>query len=228
MTLEEFQTQLELERQWREDEIRFFHNLQAKFPVTADRERLRRSIVGLLYAHIEGYVYFAFSLYVEAINNQNLKCKEVKPAIAAASLNAEFVALKNPEKKSTLFKRDLPDDTKLHQVCREINFLESISGIQDKKVKIPHGFINTENNIGPNVLRKLLYQIGLEHKGLDEISKDLNRLRRIRNDIAHGKSKEGIDDKHYIAFKECYETIFNRLSNLMIKSYANKEYLLAS
>ena len=208
MTLEEFQTQLELEKQWREDDLRFLHNLQARFENINDRERLRRSIVGMFYAHIEGFVYFSFDLYVTSINEMNLKCKEVKPAIAVASLNKEFVALKNADKKNPIFKRTLPDDTKLHQTCREIDFLENLNEIQDKKVKIPKGYINTENNVGPNVLRKLLYQMGLDHRDLDGISAELSRLLSIRNDIAHGKSKRGINDQDYNSIKECFNTIF--------------------
>lgn len=228
MTLEEFQTELELEKQWREDDIRFFHNLQATLEKIEDRERLRRSIVGMLYAHIEGFVYFSFNLYLNSINELELQCKDVKPAIAAASLNKEFVALKNPEKKNPIFKRQLPNDTKLHQTCREIDFLENFYTIQEQKVKIPRDYINTENNIGPNVLRKLLYQMGLDYNDLDGISTELSQLLNIRNDIAHGKSRTGIEDRDYNKFKDCFNTIFSRLSNLLVNSFSNQDFLLAS
>ncbi len=226
MNIEEFQAELELEREWREDDIRFFHNLQARLENAGDRQRLRRSIIGMFYAHIEGFVYFSFDLYANSINRLELKCSDVKPAIAAASLSAEFLALKNSDKKNPIFKRELPEDRKLHQICREIDFLDQIREVNAKKVKIPKNYINTENNVGPTVLRKLLYQMGLDHKDLDEVSTDLLRLLNIRNDIAHGKRKDGIEDDDYIKFKDCFNTIFSRISNLLVKAFSDKDYLI--
>lgn len=228
MTLEEFQTELELERAWREEDIRFFHNLQAKLDIATDRKRLRRSIVGMQYAHIEGFVYFCFSRYAESINEQNLKCKDVKPEIAAASMHKIFTMLRRGEKKSPLFKRALPDDSKLHQTCREIDFLENMQQVSNTNVKIPTDFINTENNVGPDVLKKLLYQMGLNHTDLDDIGPDLLKLLNIRNKIAHGKCKKGISDEDYEKYKNCFNAIISKLSNLIVQAVSNQEYLLAS
>lgn len=225
MTLEEFQASIEMEKAWREDDIRFYNNLQAKLDVS-ERNRLRRSIICMFYAHIEGFVYYSFLLYVESINNLGLKCKQVNPAIAAASLNEEFVALKNPDKKSALFKRVFPDDTKLHRSCREMDFVEQVFAIQNKIVRIPKKYIDTESNIGPDVLRKLLYQLGLDYNNSDLIRSDLNQLRIERNNIAHGKSQAGIEDGDYKRFKDCFYNIFSRLSNIIVMAYANKDYMI--
>ncbi|TBT44310.1 hypothetical protein D5E79_08560 [Vibrio parahaemolyticus] len=103
MNIEEFQAELELEREWREDDIRFFHNLQARLERASDRERLRRSIIGMFYAHIEGFVYFSFDLYASSINRLELKCSDVKPAIAAASLSAEFFGFEKLRQKESNF-----------------------------------------------------------------------------------------------------------------------------
>lgn len=226
MILEEFQAELELDRTWREEDIRFLHNLQARLPNVDDKERFRRSIVGMFYAHIEGYVYFSFNLYASSINELNLKCRDVKPVLMAATLSKEFEALKNPDKKNPLFKREFPEDKKLHQTCRQIDFLEQLAVIQDRDVKIPRDYINTENNVGPDVLRKLLYQMGLEHNDLDSIKVSLHKLLNIRNDIAHGKYKDGIPDADYESFKECFNTIFTRISNLLMNSLSNEDFRL--
>ena len=226
MTLEEFQAQLEDEKSWREEDIRFYNNLQARLNNDNDRFRLRRSIVCMFYAHIEGFVYSSFSLYAESINSLGLKCKEVKPAIAAATLSDEFLALKNPAKKSTLFKRALPDDAKLHRICRETEFIEHSLLLQERIVKIPKKYINTESNVGSDVLRKLLYQMGLNHEDSEIIRSELNQLLVIRNDIAHGKSKEGINNVQYERFKECFYEILSRLSNLIVRSFINKDFMM--
>ncbi|SKC34431.1 hypothetical protein CZ809_04051 [Photobacterium piscicola] len=225
MTLEELIIRLETEKEWREKDIRFFHNLQEKMEKQNDKERLRRSIIGMFYAHIEGFVGFSFNLYAESINDLNLKCKDVKPAIAVATLNNEFIALKNKDRKNDLFKRPFPDDTKLHQRCREMDFYSSFNDVQNKKVKIPRGYISTESNIGPDVLRKILYQMGMDHNILKEIDNDLLSLLNKRNDISHGKNKDGVKDDDYNKSKECYTLIFNRISTLITNSFSNECFL---
>ncbi len=122
MSLESFQEQLEVERTWREDEIRFLDNLQREYD-EEKRFKFRRSIMCLYYAHIEGFVQFAFSLYVDEINKQELKCSEVKPVIAAATLHNEFMALQNKDKKSKIFKKTLPDETHIHRLSSRWSLL---------------------------------------------------------------------------------------------------------
>lgn len=224
MNLEEFQASIEFDKSWREDEIRFYNNIQSSFELE-QRMLFRKSIICILYAHIEGFVHFSFSLYVESINGLNLKCKEVHCAIAAAALNEEFSAMKNPEKKNPLFSRTLPDDTKLHRMCREIEFIEKSLLVQEKSVRIPKKYINTESNIGPDVLKKLLYQVGLNFDDFEDIKNDLNKLLTARNNVAHGKHKEGVKDSDYDLYKRCFQHIFSKLSNVIVMAYANKKYL---
>ncbi len=57
MTLEYFSEQLEAEREWREAEIRFLDNNQRALDYDG-RKKIRRSILCLIYAHIEGFVKF--------------------------------------------------------------------------------------------------------------------------------------------------------------------------
>jgi hypothetical protein len=59
-----------------------------------DRKRLRKALVVMLYAHFEGTCRTILCLYVDFINNQNLKIGVVGSA-AAASLSDFFKALKN-------------------------------------------------------------------------------------------------------------------------------------
>jgi len=227
MNLNEFQASIEIEKAWREEDIRFYNNLMAKLD-TSEQLRMRKSIICILYAHIEGFVYYTLSLYIESINNLDLKCKDVKPAIAAAALSDAFTALKNPDRKNDLFKRKFPDDTKLHRICREMEFIENSLSIQNKTVRIPKKFINTESNVGPDILRKLLYQLGLNYVDFENLKDDLNQLLVSRNNVAHGKIKDGISEIDYQRYKDCFHQIFSRLSNLMVMAYANRDYLISS
>jgi hypothetical protein len=228
MSLENFQLQIESEREWREAELRFLDNTQRSIEDEVDRKRIRRSILCLIYAHIEGFVQFSFSLYIDEINKIGLKCSEVKPVIAAATLHQEFIALHNKDKKSYIFRKTLPEETHLHKLHRQVEFLENITQIQNQKVTIPEGYVNTENNIGQQVLEKLLFQVGLEYKDLREIYSPLNRLLNVRNDISHGKRRQGIEDDEYRQFVNCCNSIISAVSRRLTTAYGSNEFLVAS
>ncbi len=225
MSLEYFQLQIESEREWREDEIRFLDNTQREIERDEDRKKIRRSILCLIYAHIEGFVQFAFSLYIDEINKKGLKCSDVKPVIAAATLHREFIALNNRDKKSPIFRRTLPEDIALHKLSRQVEFVENIILIQNHPVTIPEGYVNTENNVGQQVLEKLLFQVGLEYRDLKDIYSPLNRLLNARNDISHGKRKQGIEDKEYQEFVGCCKSIISGISRRLTTAYGRNEYL---
>lgn len=227
MSLENFQLQIESEREWREEELRFLENTQRTIADDNDRKRIRRSILCLIYAHIEGFVQFSFSLYIDEINKLELRCSQVKPVIAAATLHREFIALQNKDKKSAIFRKTLPDDAHLHKLFRQTEFVENISDIQNHSVSIPEGYVNTENNIGQQVLEKLLYQVGLEYKDLKDIYSPLNRLLNVRNDISHGKRKKGIDDKEYQEFITCCKSVISGVSRRLTTAYGRNEFLIS-
>ncbi|MBU2065028.1 MAG: hypothetical protein KJ884_06180 [Gammaproteobacteria bacterium] len=224
MSLAIFQEQLELEREWREAEIRFLNNLQGSMS-ELDRPKIRRSIVCLLYAHIEGFVRFAFSLYVDQVNRKGLTCKDVSPAIAAAAFSKELKALKDVNSKSTFFINSLPDDKHLHGFAREVDFISRISSFYDHPVVISDGYVNTENNVGREVIEKMLFQVGLEYTDLRDTYSPLNRLLNVRNDIAHGKRKQGINDEDYNIFLNCCHSVMDTISRRLTNSFGEEKYL---
>ena len=228
MSLEYFQEQIEAEREWREAEIRFLDNNQRKLVRQEERLKLRRSILCLIYAHIEGFVKFAFTLYIDEINKKGLTCSSVKPAIAAAALHKEFQALNNKDKKSTIFRKKLPNDTHLHRLSREIEFVENIGEFHSHPVLIPEDVVNTEDNVGQEILEKLLYKVGLQHEDLKDIYAPLHRLLNVRNDISHGKRKLGIDDNDYQEFIACAKSVISSVSRRLTTAYGRNEYMLAS
>ena len=87
MSILELRGELEAEMAWRHDEIRFFQNQGADLDDEHQQEQYRRALILLLYAHFEGFCKFALTLYVNAVNQQGIKCAEANHAIAAASLS---------------------------------------------------------------------------------------------------------------------------------------------
>nr|VFK26925.1 MAG: hypothetical protein BECKMB1821G_GA0114241_102412 [Candidatus Kentron sp. MB]VFK31175.1 MAG: hypothetical protein BECKMB1821I_GA0114274_102111 [Candidatus Kentron sp. MB]VFK75378.1 MAG: hypothetical protein BECKMB1821H_GA0114242_102112 [Candidatus Kentron sp. MB] len=226
MNLEYFQEQIENEREWREGEISFLNNIQESLQKEEDRERIRRSILCIIYAHIEGFVRFIFFLYIEQINNEKLTCSQVRPAIAAAAFYNEFRSLRDKNKKDKFFKNKLPDEGHLHGLSREIEFIENIGQFYNHPVSIPDDFVSTGGNVGREVIEKLLFQVGLEYQSLKDIYAPLNKLLRTRNKIVHGVNSAGIQDKDYKEFIECSRQVISSISHRIIKAYIKKEFLL--
>ncbi|OON38410.1 hypothetical protein BTJ39_18315 [Izhakiella australiensis] len=227
MTPEEFLTQVELERTWREEEIRSLNNIIEKSD-DVSIYMMRRAVICLLYAHIEGFVKFSFNLYIDGINKMELKCNEVKPVLAAAVYYKDFLKMNNPDIKNRLFKKTLPDDSHLHRIFRYEEFFERLSGVMDGKIFIADGYVNTESNVGKEILQKLLYQVGLSHTSLDQVIGPLTRLKNKRNDISHGVDKAKVEYEEYKAYYDCSINIMSELIKVLFSAYQRKDFLINS
>lgn len=106
-----------------------------------------------------------------------------------------------------------------------MEFVESFSLVNDLTVIVPDGYINTESNVGKQVLEKLLYQVGLEYDDLKHTYGSLNKLLNTRNDIAHGKKKYGINDEDYTNYHTCCLGIIQHVSQKLTTAYGHNRYL---
>ncbi|QTP14794.1 MAE_28990/MAE_18760 family HEPN-like nuclease [Serratia symbiotica] len=225
MNPEEFLTQVELERTWREEEIRSLNNIMEKSD-DISIYMMRRAVICLLYAHIEGFVKFSFNLYIDGINKMELKCNEVKPILAAAVYYKDFLKMNNPDIKNRIFKKTLPDDSHLHRIFRYEEFFEKLSDVMDGKIFIADGYVNTESNVGKEILQKLLYQVGLSHTSLDQVIGPLTRLKNKRNDISHGVDKAKVEYEEYKAYYDCSINIMTELIMVLFSAYQRKDFLI--
>jgi len=149
---------------------------------------LFRTSVLLTYSHLEGFCRFALTAYLSAINALNLSSNDASPAIVAASLSEIFGALRHPQTKHEFFAAALPDDTKLHLIAREREFIENLQAAMQRPVKLPDNLIDTESNLKPIVLMKNLFKLGLDYKLVEPHKATVNKLLGVRNAIAHGDS----------------------------------------
>ncbi|ENL8515693.1 hypothetical protein AB6H97_002732 [Providencia rettgeri] len=225
MTSEEFLTQIELDRSWREEEIRSMNNILIDLDKELDKNKLRRAIICLLYAHIEGFVKFSFGLYIESINGLKLKCQDVKPVLVAAVYHKDFTKLTDPDAKSKLFIKKAQEDKYIRKICLQEEFFERINDVLSAEIKIDDGYINTESNVGREVLEKLLYQVGLSHKSLNNTVGPLSKLLNKRNGIAHGIDKSVIDSEQYDEYFNCALDIMSELTSVLFLAYSQKDYL---
>ena len=197
MNLADLSAQLESELAWRQDEIRFFQNRGTMLLKPDEQDQYRRAVVLVLYAHFEGFCKFAFDLYRIAINGEQVACSEATPAIAAAGWAKLFKELRDPSTKCAEFKHALPDDGKLHRFARDREFMERSAEFNRLPVTIPDDFVDTESNLKPVVLRKILYRLGLPHDQFSHHEGKIDRLLRVRNKIGHGESRSGVTATDY-------------------------------
>lgn len=226
MTPERFMEEVELERLWREEEVRSMNNILINLNEENDKNRLRRAIVCLLYAHVEGFVKFIFNLYIDAINKLDLKCQQVKPILVAAVYHEDFKKLTSPDAKSKLFTKQAQNDSHIRRLSLQAEFFERINEYFQSKIKISEGYINTESNVGREVLEKLLYQVGLSHKELESTIKPLSKLKNKRNGISHGVDKMPVDEESYNEFFKCTLSIIDDLSKTLYRAYSEQEFLI--
>jgi hypothetical protein len=177
---------LEGDRRSREAEIRLLERLIQRASNQDEKEMLRRSIILLTYAHLEGYCKFALQAYAAALNALRLRCADASYPIAAAGLAKVFAALRDPNRKHDAFRRTLPDDVQLHLAAREQIFIEKYEGISASTIEISDEAIDTKYNLSPVILKKMLFQLGLSYPAVEPYSGDIYKLLQIRNAIAHG------------------------------------------
>ncbi|GHN03004.1 hypothetical protein WSM22_44930 [Cytophagales bacterium WSM2-2] len=226
--LESIWNEIEEDHTWRTDEIRFFQNQLVNVPTEPQKDQFRRAIVLLLYAHFEGFCKFAFTLYVNAVNRQSIKCKEANFSIAAASLADLFNALRNPDKKNQVFRNSLPNDEKLHRFARDKDFVEESDNFNERTVLIPDDVVDMESNLKPVVLRKNLFRLGFSHDSFESIEGEINKLLNYRNKIAHGAAREGLSRDELEGLTNAALRIMREVKQTVMDALTNRKYLKAS
>ena len=135
-----------------------------------------------------------------------------------------FRNLRNPQKKCDLFRRELPDDAKLHQFAREREFIERTTEVGGRPVKIPDDVVDTESNLTPIVLKKNLYRLGLPHNQFQAHEGEIHQLLNFRNGVAHGDLKDGIEEIAYMRLRAATFAIMSGLGTGIMKALTEKAY----
>lgn len=225
MNLENLWAEIEAEQSWRMNEIRFFQNQASGISNGQEQDQFRRAIILVVYAHFEGFCKFAFSLYVNTINAESIRCGEANIAIAAASLSDLFKNLRNPDMKTDFFRNSLPDDTQLHTFFRDKEFVENSYSFLERIVNIPENFVDTESNLKPVVLRKNLFKLGFQHDLFEPIEGSIHQLLNIRNKISHGELKDGISIDKYNELRDAAINVMNVVKSNIMSALQQRNFL---
>jgi hypothetical protein len=217
---------VEEERAWREKELRFLRNQVALLSAESDRYIARKALVVMLYAHFEGTCRALLSIYVNKLNLLQLKAHNVAPSLSAASLSDVFRGLRDPNKKCRVFARQLPDDSALHRFARDKEFIEVAWKFAERTVTIDvDDVVDTESNLKPIVLRKILFRLGLDPELAEPWEGTINQLLQRRNDVAHGSARVGLTEKDYAKLEQAVTLVIDDLVQAVSRAVSEQHYL---
>lgn len=226
MTADELRAVLETELAWRQEELAFFKN-QLNEVEESNKNKYRKSLVLILYSHMEGYIKIGLQTYIQYINSQGLNRRDVNTGLMVASMHKEFIAYENMERKSEFFRKALPDDTRLHRLYRRVDFIEKMENFKEQELVIDDQIIDTESNLWYIVLQKNLYKIGLPVDLFDDYRSDIDALVNRRNSIAHGNFKSGVTDIEFSNWERKVSEILEGITRLLYDYARNKRYLVS-
>lgn len=224
MDLASIRAELEDDRTWRQDEIRFLRNQLASMEKEDDKAKYRRAIIPMLYAHYEGFCKVALLQYVNEINRSGVSCGDATPAVTAASWERVFQRLENPKRKCDVFKRTLPDDAKLHRFARRRDFVEAVGELRDTIAHLADDVVDMESNLTPAVLKKALFKLDLNYQKVEEFGGKIDILLNRRNEITHGQMKDGLDEALYNSVQDAAFGAMEAVMDLVMQAIREKHY----
>lgn len=221
---EDVYADLESDRHAREAEISLLEGL---FPADEcpDRDSLKRSLVLLIYSHVEGFCKFSLLTYVGWLNSSGLKCGQVAYPLAAATMSRIFAALRDPNSKHAFFRNVLPFDAVLHLAAREQAFIEHFEQVATQDVQISDKVVDTKSNVTPELLMKMLFQLGMNHKEVAPYSGSLHKLLAVRNSIAHGDRLQVPKDETIADFRATASDVMSFLQSEVFAAIQGARYL---
>lgn len=186
--------EIERDLDWREAELAVLRIFLANEDIT-DREKrvLFRAAWALLYAHYEGFCKFALTVYFDALQSARKKCEEFAPDTQAFALTDKLKEI-----------RQLPS----------IDFITAMREFEDDVLAAPISSpdVDTESNLWPTTLSRLLKDADLELETLSSHNRSLFTLVSRRNKIAHGERDIIPEYDYYTQFEDAAKVIMYELA----------------
>ncbi|MDX2303591.1 MAG: MAE_28990/MAE_18760 family HEPN-like nuclease [Microscillaceae bacterium] len=186
--IQKYRQEIEEELTWRLDEIAFFNNQLNNFrvldsseaskqKVEDDKNRFRKVLVLVLYAHFEGFFRRSFEVYVNAIHEEKVDLSKAIDVLTTTSLHKIF---RQYELQNRTINLDSDELNKSTQRLKNRDFLlREIENLKlSNKVNLPissrhddqDSILYTESNLTAEVIDKILYKLGFSANvfGLDD------------------------------------------------------------
>lgn len=224
MQLEEIRTEMEEELTWRSKEIVFLQNVMNNITKEEEREKYRKSLIVMLYSHFEGFCKTCLLIYVKAINDLGIIRKQANDSLVASSMEGVFNGYDDLDRKCKIFRRKLPDDSKLHRFYRRTDLILQFNEFLEEKLVIEDNVINTESNLHYIILKKNLFKLGIDSQDFDKYESSIESLVNKRNSIAHGSEKFGITKDEYTKIYNDIKEIMNNIIKILMNNLQDESF----
>lgn len=205
--MSQFEEKLLSELNWRVEELSVIVTLPKKFPSGSEQRKIleKYSVVGI-YSLWEGFVDKSFIIYIEEVNNLQLSYNDIDLKILTHDIDIKCDISSN--------RTDFEKKCKyIHNILKYLNTPLIITS------ELPQS-----KNVNLKVINKLLDHFNMEQLPANEYDMKLNKLLKIRNNIAHGEqtitvTSEMIDEFNITAINAMYEVTGRILNGLIQRSY---------
>lgn len=176
--------------------------------------------ISILYSMWEGYVQNLFGLYIDEINKEEISFFELSNNLIVFCKERNFRQLKEYPNK----------------IGQKISYIKKLKTFYSNDVHQIPRVVDTESNIGFDVLNRLLENFSLEtypenweaHKHpKPNLKENLKTFLRLRNTVSHGGEllpNESIDQNMYNRFKKLSLDLMYDIREKMIFALKNKKY----
>lgn len=223
-------TQLDEDKRIRLGELAFLEKICDSLADEESQNRMRKSLILMLYAQFEGFVKTALDIYRRHIDESGLSYAQVLPELATSAFADVFKAFQGSSKAIQNFLpeqlRELKDEMQTFAI--QSTLVDRATNYMSMGLKIPDKYIDMESNLKPIVLRKNLFRLALPFNMFDDYDGVLNRLLSQRNNIAHGALVAGIDKLDYQEIRSAVMKVIDELNKKIIEAILNRSYLRKS
>jgi hypothetical protein len=226
MNVADVRSQLELDLSWRTEEIRFLSNQLGGMPKSADRERFNRTLLVMLYAHVEGFTKAAIRLYIRTLCDEQIATRQVNLQLQGTRLDPVLAGVDEPE--PDFFVQQPPVRHQLTRPFRIKELLDRWQEIMNGPFNAdPDDVANTESNLKCRVLRRILFRAGLPMNKFQDFEEDLESLVSRRHLIAHGETPVRVPVQDYIRLETNALLFMEELVRVLTLALTQQEYLAA-
>lgn len=224
MQLEDIRAEMEEELTWRRQELIFLRNLLSNIRKEEDKEKYRKSLVVMLYSHFEGFCKTCLLIYIKAINDLRISRKVANDSLLTCSMEYIFNKYDDLDRKCSVFKRELPDDSKLHRFYRRTDLTKEFNNFLEEDLFIKDDVVNTESNLRYTILKKNLFKLGIDYNKFQEYENTINSLVNKRNSIAHGSERYGVREDDFTRIEKDIVKVMENIIRLLMENIQQENY----
>jgi hypothetical protein len=228
MNVAEVFAEVEDELTWRADEMRRLQNVLNLVSSETDGDLVRKSLVVMLYGHLEGFFRAALAIYVNAIDAERLPVGELDEFLAASALADELDCLERGGSSSLLVWGHSPKRASgvAEKELRRVEFVARLGEVMHFSPRLNvERLTDTESNLHANVVKGLFFRLGLRPGDVDAWESLLSRLVALRNSIAHGATRGGVAKPNYDSLARDARIVMEELRSVLFVALRDAAYV---